>query len=74
MEQDNSFCQQDTTSSSTSSTVVPSYRIYYNDVYKVDLPPRHRFPMNKYEQVRKLVQKRILELPLEEQEKVQCGM
>ena len=50
------------------------YRIYYNDVYKVDLPPKHRFPMNKYEQVRKQVQKQLLpqQQQQQQQNKVQC--
>lgn len=30
--------------------------IYYNDVYEVNLPPNHRFPMKKYMQVRLKVQ------------------
>lgn len=51
----------------------PFFRIYYNDVYEVDLPPRHRFPMKKYSQVRKQVQKWIGDLPREEQDLVQCG-
>ena len=51
----------------------PYYRIYYNDVYEVHLPPKHRFPMKKYAQVRTLLQKLISSLPIEEQEKVHCG-
>jgi acetoin utilization deacetylase AcuC-like enzyme len=34
----------------------PFFPIYYNDVYEVALPPAHRFPMEKYRQVRELVQ------------------
>ena len=30
----------------------PSFTIYYNDVYEVDMPPGHRFPMKKYALVR----------------------
>ncbi|KAL7570068.1 hypothetical protein ACA910_017103 [Epithemia clementina (nom. ined.)] len=33
-----------------------SFIIYYNDVYEVQLPPNHRFPMSKYRQTRELVQ------------------
>lgn len=29
--------------------------IFYNDVYKVELPPLHRFPMEKYRLVREMV-------------------
>ena len=50
----------------------PSFRIFYNDVYEVNLPRGHRFPMNKYRQVRKLVQHAFHELPMDEQEKVDC--
>lgn len=57
--------------SATSKT--PFFRIYYNDVYEVHLPPRHRFPMKKYAQVRAQLQRWISELPKEEQELVQCG-
>jgi acetoin utilization deacetylase AcuC-like enzyme len=31
-------------------------QFYYNDIYEVDLPPNHRFPMEKYRKVRKTVQ------------------
>lgn len=34
--------------------------IYYNDVYKVDLPETHRFPMEKYKLVRKKVQDYVI--------------
>jgi hypothetical protein len=51
----------------------PFFRIYYNDVYEVELPPRHRFPMKKYAQVRKQIQKWIADLPEEEQRRVNCG-
>ncbi len=51
----------------------PFFRVYYNDVYEVQLPPRHRFPMKKYEQVRKQLQRWIAELPKEEQNCVHCG-
>ncbi len=39
-----------------------SFRLYYNDVYEVTLPPKHRFPMKKYQLVRKRVQQAIVEL------------
>lgn len=34
----------------------PSLTIYYNDVYEVKLPPNHRFPMEKYAKVRRMLQ------------------
>jgi acetoin utilization deacetylase AcuC-like enzyme len=37
----------------------PWFRIYYNDVYEVYLPPNHRFPMQKYRMVREMLQARI---------------
>ena len=37
----------------------PYFPIYYNDVYEVPLPPKHRFPMSKYRQVRERVQQSI---------------
>ena len=47
----------------TNSTAVvvdaPSLTIYYNDVYKVDMPPGHRFPMKKYALVREGVQAKV---------------
>ena len=54
---------KDSTSDSESSSLVPKSRsffpIYYNDVYEVTLPPNHRFPMEKYRQVRQKVQQHI---------------
>ena len=38
------------------STAPAVFTIYYNDVYKVPLPPNHRFPMQKYEDVRRRIQ------------------
>jgi acetoin utilization deacetylase AcuC-like enzyme len=38
---------------------VPKFRVYYNDVYEVPLPPRHRFPMKKYRMVRERIQQQI---------------
>lgn len=48
----------------------PYFPIYYNDVYKVPLPKNHRFPMNKYHQVRVRVQEYIL--PIRNETNVQC--
>lgn len=39
---------------------VPHFPIYYNDVYEVDLPPDHRFPMWKYRKVRESVQANVV--------------
>jgi hypothetical protein len=55
------------------TTTKPYFRVYYNDVYEVILPPRHRFPMQKYAQVRTLFQKWVSELSPEERAKVDCG-
>jgi acetoin utilization deacetylase AcuC-like enzyme len=52
------------------STRRPFFPIYYNDVYEVKLPPKHRFPMDKYGKVRKLVQQWLGDLPLDQQGKV----
>jgi hypothetical protein len=37
------------------------FRVYYNDVYEVQLPPKHRFPMKKYRLVRERIQRQILQ-------------
>lgn len=50
----------------------PFFSIYYNDVYEVILPENHRFPMAKYEQVRKRVQTLISSQTAQEQSKVVC--
>jgi len=42
-----------------SASEIIQFPIFYNDVYEVDLPPNHRFPMKKYRQVREIVQKQI---------------
>jgi hypothetical protein len=55
------------------TTTRPYFRVYYNDVYEVILPPRHRFPMQKYAQVRTLFQKWVSDLSPEERAKVDCG-
>jgi len=49
-----------------------SFRIYYNDVYEVNLPPNHRFPMSKYRKVREMLQSKIKNLTQEEQDCVHC--
>jgi len=51
----------------------PYFPIYYNDVYEVDLPPGHRFPMGKYRKVREMVQKKVSEFSAQERELVQSG-
>ena len=43
----------------TATRDVPSFPIYYNDVYEVNLPSGHRFPMDKYRRVRERVQARL---------------
>ncbi|KAL3785829.1 hypothetical protein HJC23_012384 [Cyclotella cryptica] len=50
----------------------PYFPIYYNDVYEVDLPPGHRFPMEKYRKVRMALQDRIMSIA-EENRKVDCA-
>ena len=35
----------------SASSFHSTFPIYYNDVYEVNLPPNHRFPMAKYRQV-----------------------
>jgi acetoin utilization deacetylase AcuC-like enzyme len=37
----------------------PYFPMYYNDVYEVNLPINHRFPMEKYRRVRELVQQSV---------------
>jgi len=51
----------------------PFFRIYYNDVYEVPLPPKHRFPMKKYVQVRKQIQQWISDLSEDEKNRINCG-
>jgi acetoin utilization deacetylase AcuC-like enzyme len=36
--------------------------MFYNDVYEFDLPPNHRFPMEKYRRVRNMVQTSIAKM------------
>ena len=56
-----------------STRETPSFQLFYNDVYEVKLPPRHRFPMGKYRKVRERVQDLISKLPQENRESVNCG-
>ena len=51
----------------------PFFAIYYNDVYEVDLPPGHRFPMAKYRIVREGVQAKLDSLSGDEKGRVRCG-
>jgi hypothetical protein len=51
----------------------PFFPIYYNDVYEVVLPQNHRFPMQKYGKVRRLVQAWISSLSEKERANVICG-
>ena len=50
---------------------LPYFSIYYNDVYEVDMPPGHRFPMAKYRQVREAVQSKLTN-NADEQKVIQC--
>ena len=43
----------------------PFFRLFYNDVYEVNLPPKHRFPMGKYRKVRERVQEKVAKSRLE---------
>ena len=49
--------QSHTTSSSITSA--SQFVFYYNDMYKVDLPEKHKFPMGKYALVREQLQERL---------------
>jgi len=61
------------TLSRNETALKPFFRIYYNDVYEVNLPPRHRFPMNKYAQVRRKLQEMVNELSEEQRITIDCG-
>mmetsp|Transcript_42861 Transcript_42861/g.91116 ORF Transcript_42861/g.91116 Transcript_42861/m.91116 type:complete len:468 (+) Transcript_42861:2-1405(+) len=50
----------------------PYFPVYYNDVYEVDLPPGHRFPMGKYRRVREALQAKVGNLSGEERRRVHC--
>ena len=47
------------TQPSSSIHIRPYFQIRYNDVYEVNMPPGHRFPMEKYREVRLAVQEKI---------------
>ena len=51
---------------------MPFFPIYYNDVYEVDLPQGHRFPMEKYRKVRMALQDKISTID-DEHKNVKCG-
>ena len=56
-----------------STTDAPYFKIFYNDVYEVDMPKGHRFPMQKYRKVREKIQHKIGSLTDEEKSKVACS-
>ena len=49
------------------------FPIFYNDVFEVDLPTGHRFPMGKYRKVREAVQTKVDSLAEEERGRIHCG-
>lgn len=53
-------------------SMVPYFPIYYNDVYEVNLPKNHRFPMEKYRKVREMVQQREATLPTAQRSHLKC--
>jgi len=57
----------------TNKIYTPYFKIFYNDVYEVDMPKGHRFPMEKYRKVREKVQHKIGSLTDEERSKVACS-
>jgi len=57
----------------TNNIDTPYFKIFYNDVYEVDMPKGHRFPMEKYRKVREKVQDTIGSLTDEEKSKVACS-
>jgi len=54
------------------ATTIPYFPIYYNDVYSVNLPPNHRFPMKKYGKVRRIIQEEIQNHRKDEYSDVHC--
>ncbi len=52
---------------------VPFFPIYYNDIYEVDLPLGHRFPMFKYRKVRESIQAKVGGLADDAKSRVYCG-
>ena len=59
--------------SPTNNIDTPYFKIFYNDVYEVDMPKGHRFPMEKYRKVREKVQYAVGSLTDEEKSKVACS-
>ena len=55
-EQDNESVENTSSDRLGSPRRAPFYKIYYNDVYEVKLPPNHRFPMGKYRKTRLVIQ------------------
>jgi hypothetical protein len=47
--------QTTTQMSETHPRYSPCFHLYFNDIYEVIIPPHHRFPMKKYELVRKRI-------------------
>ena len=45
--------------STSEHNIEAMFNVYYNDVYEVQLPPKHRFPMEKYRKVRMIAQSEI---------------
>jgi hypothetical protein len=43
----------------SSEPAQPQIQYYHNDVFRVDMPPGHRFPMEKYEKFRRQTQQRL---------------
>mmetsp|Transcript_1328 Transcript_1328/g.3770 ORF Transcript_1328/g.3770 Transcript_1328/m.3770 type:complete len:403 (-) Transcript_1328:187-1395(-) len=43
----------------TTRAFASKFHVFYNDVYEVRLPKGHRFPMEKYEKVRRRVQQKL---------------
>lgn len=61
---------QTTSDPESLSSSTPFFRLFYNDVYEVNLPPKHRFPMGKYRKVRERVQEKVAKSRLGG---VECG-
>ena len=57
--------QQQNETETTAVSKSPALRLFYNDVYEVKLPPKHRFPMWKYRKVRERVQDKLAKSSLE---------
>ncbi len=59
------FASQQKNETETTVSMSPALRLFYNDVYEVKLPPKHRFPMWKYRKVRERVQDKLANSSLE---------